>query len=169
MSKTKKKPSAHGLGDKQLTIRNLNPTNGTKIHEFMKEGKYVDVKLEFDDGRQIPCHRCVLASCSSYFDCLFSNGMRESHEDVIHIGDVCSSVMTKALEFVYAGQCLFSNNDFFALSVTRFNSGSTFIIRHSNFFPTLYLLKSALTMISLINPIGIKPTTDCAPSFTVTP
>ena len=49
----------------------------------MKEPKYVDVTLEFDDGQLILCHRFVLAGSSRYFDSLFSNGMRESTENVV--------------------------------------------------------------------------------------
>ena len=49
-----------GLNDMTLTVsrRNAEPVH-TKLHEFMKEGRYVDVTLKFDDGKEISCHRCV--------------------------------------------------------------------------------------------------------------
>ena len=82
----------------------------TKLYQFKKDGRYTDVTLKFEDGQKTLCHRwvgpsvgneasespfeligiyfcffffsCVLASSSNYFDCMFSNGMRESSEDV---------------------------------------------------------------------------------------
>ena len=85
------------------------------LYGYTKEAKYTDVILTFDDGTTIPCHRCVLASCSSYFDGLFSNGMRESRKDEIRLKDVSSVVASLAIEFVYTGRLTSTSQHFFEL------------------------------------------------------
>jgi len=86
-----------------------------KLYQLMKEERYTDVTLQFDDGKRFSCHRCVLASSSDYFDCMFSNGMRESSEDVVEVVGVTSAIMAVALEFMYTGQCECVLEDFFDL------------------------------------------------------
>ena len=86
-----------------------------RLYEFSKEKRYVDVTLTFDDGTRIPCHRCVLASCSSYFDIMFSNGMKESSEEEIRVVDVSSEVMSLAIEFVYTRRLKSTYEHFFEL------------------------------------------------------
>ena len=57
---------------------------GDKIYSFQKEGRYTDVTLLFDDGQRISCHRCALASVSTYFERLFD----DSPDDMIHLKGV---------------------------------------------------------------------------------
>ena len=50
--------SAFSLGDKLATVRRRKDADEqTKLYDFMKEGKYVDVTLQFDDGHKITAHR----------------------------------------------------------------------------------------------------------------
>ena len=91
------------------------PLNFNRISDFRKESKYVDASLKFDDGQLISCHRCILASASGYFDSLFSNGMKESGQDVIHVGNNSSSIFATALDYVYTGRCSFEYDNFFEL------------------------------------------------------
>jgi len=108
--------SAFSLGDKLATVRRRKDADEqTKLYDFMKEGKYVDVTLQFDDDHKITAHRCILASASGYFDSLLSNGMKESSEQTIKVVDVSSSASTTALEFIYTGKCSFTYDNFFDL------------------------------------------------------
>ena len=50
--------SAFSLGDKLATVRRRKDADEkTKLYDFMKEGKYVDVTLQFDDDHKITAHR----------------------------------------------------------------------------------------------------------------
>lgn len=71
----------------------MNHENSSKrkLYSFMKDEKYIDVRLKLDDGTEFPCNRCILASKSPYFDCLLSGGMRESKADVVPVVGVSPS------------------------------------------------------------------------------
>ena len=78
---------------------------GRELFAFQKRGHYIDVTLKTQDGDQIPCHKCVLASQSEFFDRLFSGGMKESQEDTILLPDVCMDVLKIIVEFLYTSKC----------------------------------------------------------------
>ena len=104
------------IGIKAISISNEQAPFQKNIFDFKNNDKYVDVTLQFDDGKQIPCHRCLLACSSGYFDRLFSSDTKESGAgDPIHLVDVSSSTFSTALEFVYGGQCSFTYDDFLEL------------------------------------------------------
>ena len=107
------------LDEKVFTIRNQNLDGETL--DFNTKDRHTDVTLTFDDGKQIPCHRGVLSSVSDYFQCLLSNGMMESRQDEIHICDVSSSAMAKALKFLYKRRCSFKG--MFLLVTFAFSMG----------------------------------------------
>ena len=51
-----------GLNDMTLNVSRRNADSKpmhTKLHEFMKQGRYVDVTFRFDDGKEISCHKYV--------------------------------------------------------------------------------------------------------------
>ena len=106
------------LGEKLFTIRNQNPDG--KTLDFKTKDHPTDVTLKFDDGQRIPCHRGVLSIVSDYFQCLLSNGMMESRQDEIHIDDVSSSAMAKALEFLYKEECSFKGLFLIAMAIRVF-------------------------------------------------
>ena len=86
-----------------------------RLYGFIKDERYVDVILTFDNGTRIPCHRCVLASCSDYFDTMFSDRFKESGEKEIKLPDVSSAMMSLAIEFVYTGRLTSTYEHFFEL------------------------------------------------------
>jgi len=112
--------SGSGKKDDDVTVtierkEEKGNANWWKFDDFRKEGKYFDVTIVFDDERRIPCHRIVLAGCSAYFDSLFSIDMSESNQREMRLKEVSSQTFEVALEFIYAGKCQFSFDDFFEL------------------------------------------------------
>ena len=134
-SRRKSLQDSHSVSSGRLTIARKETNNFQKLYDFLKEGKYVDITLKFDDGQQISCHRNILASSSDYFDKLFSNGMKESSEKEIHVSEISSEIFGSILEFIYAGQCSFAYDHFFEL------------LRHAN----MYELKDLHFLCSLIS------------------
>lgn len=63
-----------------------------------------DVKLVID-GTEIAAHRCILTARSAYFKAMFSSGMKESQEGVVHIDAVDLVVFCQLLKFMYTGSC----------------------------------------------------------------
>ena len=84
-----------------------------KLCDFWREGRYVDFALTFDDGKQLSCHRAILASSSSYFDTLFSNDWTETKNGEIHLKGDSSQWFCLALEFIYTGKCKFDHDEIF--------------------------------------------------------
>merc|ERR1712142_319101 len=95
-----------------LNRKESNNNLGRMLNDFRKEGKYVDVTIKLDDGQKFPCHKAILASSSSYFDSLFSNGWKESEENEIHLKQVSSKTFGVALEFYYTGTSKFDYDNF---------------------------------------------------------
>ena len=71
-----------------------------RMEEFRASEILCDVVLESIDGRLFKVHKLVLASCSSYFQAMFTNEMRESREDKIKMA-LESNVLKVLVEFAY--------------------------------------------------------------------
>ncbi|KAL9956895.1 hypothetical protein ACROYT_G038449 [Oculina patagonica] len=70
------------------------------MEEFRASEILCDVVLESSDGALFKVHKLVLASCSSYFQAMFTNEMRESREDKIKMA-LESPVLKVLIEFAY--------------------------------------------------------------------
>ena len=58
----------------------------SKCAQFRNESQFIDVRLKV--GEDIfPAHRIVLAANSDYFYAMFTDGMKESNQDVIELKD----------------------------------------------------------------------------------
>eukprot|EP00058_Branchiostoma_floridae_P008791 XP_002594279.1 hypothetical protein BRAFLDRAFT_57016 [Branchiostoma floridae] len=55
-------------------------------------------------GKEIPCHRNVLAACSGYFQAMFCNGLRESKEHKVTIHEVSASIMQLLVDYAYTSK-----------------------------------------------------------------
>lgn len=71
-----------------------------RMEEFRASEILCDVVLESSDGALFKVHKLVLASCSSYFQAMFTNEMRESREDKIKMA-LESPVLEVLIEFAY--------------------------------------------------------------------
>lgn len=71
-----------------------------RMEEFRASETLCDVALESSDGALFKVHKLVLASCSSYFQAMFTNEMRESREEKIKMA-LDSRVLKVLVEFAY--------------------------------------------------------------------
>ena len=71
-----------------------------RMEEFRTSEILCDVVLESCDGALFKVHRLVLAACSSYFQAMFTNEMRESKEEKIKIS-LESHVLKLLIEYAY--------------------------------------------------------------------
>lgn len=71
-----------------------------RMEEFRVGEILCDVVLESCDGVLFKVHKLVLASCSSYFQAMFTNEMRESREEKVKM-PLESHVLKVLVEFAY--------------------------------------------------------------------
>ena len=75
-----------------------------KCAQFREEGLFTDVQLKV--GKTVfSAHRMVLAAYSNYFYAMFTNGMKESTQEVIELKDesVSSDVLKIVMDSIYTG------------------------------------------------------------------
>ena len=90
-----------------MDISVKGPGFEASLLQFRKDATYTDACLKTEDGREFPCHRCILAAKSEYFHLLFSGGFRETKETSISIKGVSSEIMSIILEYLYTSECKF--------------------------------------------------------------
>eukprot|EP00667_Euglena_gracilis_P008178 EG_transcript_8286 len=66
---------------------------------LLREAPYSDVIFNVQ-GREIPAHKCILASQSTYFRCLFNSGMQEATASVLDVG--CAGGQAPSYDAFYA-------------------------------------------------------------------
>ena len=83
----------------------------SKCAQFRNESQFIDVRLKV--GEDIfPAHRIVLAANSDYFYAMFTDGMKESNQEVIELKDesISPDVFKIILNSIYTGDlghCLY--------------------------------------------------------------
>lgn len=70
------------------------------LYDLLESDMMVDCVLKIKD-KEFPCHRLVLAACSSYFRAFFKSGMEESKQKEIVLEDVEPGVMGMILKYLY--------------------------------------------------------------------
>ncbi|XP_078589204.1 kelch-like protein 24 [Branchiostoma floridae x Branchiostoma japonicum] len=73
------------------------------LQELRSENLLVDVILCVS-GKEIPCHRNVLAACSGYFRAMFCNGHRESKEHKVTIQEASASALQLLVDYAYTSK-----------------------------------------------------------------
>ncbi|XP_035677030.1 kelch-like protein 24 [Branchiostoma floridae] len=73
------------------------------LQELRSENMLVDVILCVS-GREIPCHRNVLATCSAYFRAMFCNGHLESKEHKVTIEEQSASALQLIVNYAYTSR-----------------------------------------------------------------
>ena len=76
----------------------------SKCAQFRNESQFIDVRLKVDEDI-FPAHRIVLAASSNYFYAMFTDGMKESSQEVIELKDesISSDVLKILLDSIYTG------------------------------------------------------------------
>eukprot|EP00058_Branchiostoma_floridae_P003519 XP_002589007.1 hypothetical protein BRAFLDRAFT_124917 [Branchiostoma floridae] len=93
-------------GNGMSKVLQLNPEDKSLkqgLQELRSETLLVDVILCVS-GKEIPCHRNVLASCSGYFRAMFCNGHRESKEHKVTIHEASASALQLLVDYAYTSK-----------------------------------------------------------------
>ena len=77
--------------------------------EILQSENFADVTFVIGDAK-VKAHKCILASRSSFFNNMFSVGMKEAQESVISVQDIKLLTFTKLLEFIYSDELVDIDN-----------------------------------------------------------
>ena len=75
----------------------------SKCAQFSEQGEFIDVRLKVGED-EFPAHRIVLAANSDYFHAMFTQGMKESNQEVIELKD--ENISVAAMKIVM--DCMYS-------------------------------------------------------------
>ncbi|KAI8508797.1 Kelch-like protein 24 [Branchiostoma belcheri] len=90
-----------------------NPHAGSLLQglqELRSDNLLTDVILCVS-GREIPCHRNVLAACSGYFRAMFCNGHRESQEHKVTIHEVSTNILQLLVDYAYTSKVTITDDN----------------------------------------------------------
>lgn len=83
----------------------------TQLNLLRKRRVFTDVVLQAG-GRSFPCHRAVLASCSRYFEAMFSGGLRESRDADVNFHDsLHPEVLELLLDYAYSARVIINEEN----------------------------------------------------------
>ncbi|KAL1110219.1 hypothetical protein AAG570_008296 [Ranatra chinensis] len=74
----------------------------TVFDQLLQNEAFTDVTLACEGGTSVKCHKMVLAACSSYFQCLFTE--LPCQHPVVVLKDVGYGEMKAILEYMYRGE-----------------------------------------------------------------
>ena len=76
----------------------------SKCAQFRDEGQFIDVRLKVREDI-VPAHRIVLAANSDYFHAMFTDGMKESNQEVIELKDenISPDALKIVMDSIYTG------------------------------------------------------------------
>jgi len=75
----------------------------SSFKDMLFSEKYSDIKFLVED-QEIPAHRIVIAARCSYFEKMFSSGMKEAHSSCLKIEDFKLDIFKVFLSFLYTNQ-----------------------------------------------------------------
>ncbi|XP_078582016.1 kelch repeat and BTB domain-containing protein 2-like [Branchiostoma floridae x Branchiostoma japonicum] len=73
------------------------------FQRMRKSGQLIDMLLEVEE-QVFPCHRAVLAACSSYFHAMFTCGLSETRQRTVRLLEVSAESVAHLIEFAYTGK-----------------------------------------------------------------
>ena len=102
----------------------------SKLSQFRENGDFIDVRLKVDESI-FPAHRNVLAANSDYFHAMFTNGMKESNQEVIELKDESISALSFKilLDSIYRGDVLVGKENVFEVLATASHLQMPIIVR----------------------------------------
>ncbi|XP_078582085.1 kelch-like protein 24 [Branchiostoma floridae x Branchiostoma japonicum] len=115
-----------------------NPHAGSLLQglqELRSDNLLTDVVLCVS-GKEIPCHRNVLAACSEYFRAMFCNGHRESKEHKVTIHEVTPGALQLLVDYAYTSK----------VTITQDNAVE--LLEGANFFQILPVRDACVTFMS---------------------
>ncbi|XP_066282637.1 kelch-like protein 24 [Branchiostoma lanceolatum] len=105
------------------------------LQELRSDKRLVDVTLCVS-GKEIPCHRNVLAACSEYFLAMFCSGHLESRQQKVDIQEVSPDTLQLLVDYAYTSK------------VTITDGNAVELLEGANFFRILPVLDACVTFIS---------------------
>ncbi|XP_066280358.1 kelch-like protein 24 [Branchiostoma lanceolatum] len=105
------------------------------LHKLQSDNQLVDVTLCIS-GKEIPCHRNVLAACSDYFHAMFCNEHRESKEHKVTIHEVDTNALQLLVDYAYTS------------TVTITEDNVVELLEGANFFQIQPVRDACVTFIS---------------------
>ena len=101
-----------------------------KLGQFRENGEFIDVRLKVDESI-FPAHRNVLAANSDYFHAMFTNGMKESNQEVIELKDenISSLGFKLVIDSIYSGELLVNKKNVFEVLTTANHLQMPIIVR----------------------------------------
>ncbi|XP_066282614.1 kelch-like protein 24 [Branchiostoma lanceolatum] len=105
------------------------------LQELRSNKLLVDVTLCIS-GKEIPCHRNILAVCSEYFHAMFCSGHLESRQQKVDIHGVSPDTLQLLVDYAYTSK------------VTITESNAVELLEGANFFQILPVYDACVTFIS---------------------
>ena len=102
----------------------------SKCSQFRSESQFIDVRLKV--GEDIfPAHRVVLAASSDYFYAMFTNGMKESNQEMIELKDenITSNAVKIILDSIYTEDLHVTEENVFEVLAAAFHLQVTSVVQ----------------------------------------
>ncbi|XP_066279895.1 kelch-like protein 24 [Branchiostoma lanceolatum] len=115
-----------------------NPHAGSLLQglqELRSDNLLTDVVLCVS-GKEIPCHRNILAACSEYFRAMYCSSLRESKEHKVTIHEVSPGALQLLVDYAYTSK------------VTITEENAVKLLEGANFFRILPVRDACVTFIS---------------------
>ena len=86
----------------------------SKCAQFRDEGQFIDVRLKVREDI-FPAHRIVLAANSDYFHAMFTDGMKESNQEVIELKEesISPDALKIVMDSIYTGDLRVNKENMF--------------------------------------------------------
>ena len=135
----------------------------SKLSQFRENGDFIDVRLKVDESI-FPAHRNVLAANSDYFHAMFTNGMKESNQEVIELKDESISALSFKilLDSIYRGDVLVCKENVFEVLATASHLQMPIIVRQCcDFLDKEYIqgcidIQTYLNLLAFANLHGLR-------------
>ena len=116
-----------------------------KCTQFREEGIFTDVQLKVDNVL-FPAHRMVLAAYSDYFYVMFTNGMKETNQEVIEVRDesMSSETFKQIIDYIYSGHLRINRENVFQVLAAADHLQVTSVLQECSDFLKRELLQDKL-------------------------
>ena len=102
----------------------------SKCAQFRDEGQFIDVRLKVREDI-FPAHRIVLAANSDYFHAMFTDGMKESNQEVIELKDesISPDALKIVMDSIYTGDLRVNKENVFEVLATADHLQATTVVQ----------------------------------------
>ena len=103
----------------------------SKCAQFREEGEFIDVRLKVREDI-FPAHRIVLAANSDYFHAMFTDGMKESNQELIELKDesISPDALKIVIDSIYTGDLRVNEENVFEVLAAADHLQVTSVVQH---------------------------------------